>query len=129
MRNSFELPEAETQIVCAAISGEPKKTRSRRAGFLSIVRAEFGRALAALRRYEMLRAGQARREKLPPADIPRRVFEEFYAAPADPERAGMERHLDSVHRSGSGAQRIRSAGTAGPTGIDRARRSRAGFRR
>ena len=28
----------------------------------------------------MLRGGQARREKLPPANIPRRIFEEFYAA-------------------------------------------------
>ena len=124
MRNSFESPEAETQIICAAISGEPRKTRSRRAGFLSIVRAEFGRALAAVRRYEMLRGGQARREKLPPANIPRRIFEEFYAAPADPEHAGIERRQDSVRQSGSGAQRIRSAGTAGPTGINRTRRSR-----
>lgn len=46
-----------------------------------IILAEFGRALAAARRYESLKYGRARHEDLATADIPRRIFEEFYAFP------------------------------------------------
>lgn len=40
---------------------------------------EFGRALAAARRYKTLRYSRARHDGLASADIPRRIFEEFYA--------------------------------------------------
>jgi hypothetical protein len=46
-----------------------------------IIIAEIGRALAAARRYESLKYGRARHEDLAAADIPRRIFEEFYAFP------------------------------------------------
>ena len=46
--------------------------------FLTIL-AEFGRALAAARRYENLRCRSARHDGLTSADIPPRIFEEFYA--------------------------------------------------
>lgn len=46
-----------------------------------IILAEFGRALAAARRYESLKYGRARHEGLAAADTPRRIFEEFYASP------------------------------------------------
>jgi hypothetical protein len=46
-----------------------------------IIVAEFERALAAAQRYENLRYGRACHEVLPVADIPRRIFEEFYAFP------------------------------------------------
>jgi hypothetical protein len=48
-------------------------------GFFDVVLAEFGRAVAAARRYDDLRYGRGRREGIAPADIPRRMFEEFYA--------------------------------------------------
>lgn len=44
-----------------------------------IILAELGRALAAARRYESLKYGRARHAGLAAADIPRRIFEEFYA--------------------------------------------------
>ena len=52
--------------------------------FLTIL-AEFGRGLSAARRYESLRYRCACREGLAPADIPRRIFEEFYAGERDSE--------------------------------------------
>jgi hypothetical protein len=48
-------------------------------GILVVILAEFRRAIAATRRYEGLRWGSGRREGIAPADIPRRIFEEFYA--------------------------------------------------
>jgi hypothetical protein len=52
-------------------------------GFLRAVGAEFQRAAAAAHRYERLKragAGALARAGILPADIPRRVFEEFYAS-------------------------------------------------
>jgi hypothetical protein len=53
----------------------------RRRIVFEIILAEFGRALAAARRYESLKDGRARHAGLAAADIPRRIFEEFYAFP------------------------------------------------
>jgi len=49
--------------------------------------AEFGRALAAARRYDSLRYTQDSRGKSAVADIPRHVFEEFYALQGNAEQA------------------------------------------
>jgi hypothetical protein len=49
---------------------------------LLAVLAEFRRAVAAEQRYEHLRwasAGAAMRDAMVPADLPRRIFEEFYS--------------------------------------------------
>jgi hypothetical protein len=55
----------------------------------AVILAEFRRAVAAARRYEDLRYGSGRHEGIAPADIPRRVFEEFYsyARPVELRRA------------------------------------------
>jgi hypothetical protein len=55
---------------------------------------EFGRAFAAARRYESLKCGRAQQESLTLADIPRRIFEEFYSG----ER-GSEDWSRSLHRA------------------------------
>jgi hypothetical protein len=47
--------------------------------------AEFGRALAATRRYEVPRCGRACHDGLAHTDIPRRIFAEFYARRCDTE--------------------------------------------
>jgi hypothetical protein len=52
---------------------------SARQSFLLAMVAEFGRATAAAQRYEELRYRSARDGRIAPADIPRRVFEEFYS--------------------------------------------------
>ena len=46
-----------------------------------IIIAEIGRALAAARRYESLKYGRVRHAGFAAADIPRRIFEEFYSNP------------------------------------------------
>ncbi len=46
---------------------------------------EFRRALAAARRYENLRYGRACRDHFAPGEIPRLIFEEFYAGVPDTE--------------------------------------------
>jgi hypothetical protein len=51
--------------------------------------AEFGQALAAARSYESLRYGCANRDGLAHADIPRRIFEEFYARQGHVEQAPL----------------------------------------
>jgi hypothetical protein len=48
---------------------------------------ELRRAVAAARRYENLRYGRTGHERLAAADIPRRIFEEFYDSPAASECA------------------------------------------
>jgi hypothetical protein len=58
--------------------------------FLLVVLAELRRARAAEQRYENLRrAGAAplARDGIVPADIPRRIFDEFYSSAVD-QRAG-----------------------------------------
>jgi hypothetical protein len=52
---------------------------SPRQSFLLAVVAEFGRATAAAQRYEDLRYRSAWHGRIAPADIPRRIFEEFYS--------------------------------------------------
>jgi hypothetical protein len=57
------------------------ETRHRSAlGILLVILAEFRRANAATRRYEDLRYGSGRREGIAPADIPPRIFQEFYSS-------------------------------------------------
>jgi hypothetical protein len=51
-------------------------------GLLWVLLTEFRRAHAAAQRYERLRNGLARQEKLASANIPRRIFAEFYAVEA-----------------------------------------------
>jgi hypothetical protein len=68
---------------------------------------EFGRALAAARRYENLRYGRARHADFAATDIASRIFEEFYARRSRTEDAGD--HLDDVPRVVGGALR-RDAG-------------------
>ena len=71
----------------------------------AVVLAEFSLALAAARRYEDLRYGNGRHEGMAPADIPRRVFEEFYAY----ERpCGGARPPDGILRS-RGTDRVCAA--------------------
>ena len=48
-------------------------------GILLVILAEFRQASAATRRYEDLRWGSGRCQGIAPADIPPRIFEEFYA--------------------------------------------------
>ncbi|MEH2626022.1 hypothetical protein V1292_004077 [Bradyrhizobium sp. AZCC 1719] len=57
--------------------------------FLLTLLAEFRRALAAARRYENLRYGCAYHDALAPAEIPRRIFEEFYASKLDSDDAAI----------------------------------------
>jgi hypothetical protein len=49
-------------------------------GILVVVLAELRRGIAATRRYEHLRYRSACDERVAPADIPRRIFEEFYSS-------------------------------------------------
>ena len=67
----------------------------------AVVLAEFRRAIAAVGRYEDLRYGRGRHEGIAPADIPRRVFKEFYssAPPVEARRAEWNPQVDS-RRSG-----------------------------
>lgn len=84
MRNSFDLPQAASQIPGVAITCEHLDEPARKIGLFAVVRAEFGRALAAERRYESLRCGRA------PSDIPRTIFEEFYAGRTDSENESID---------------------------------------
>ena len=70
------------------------------AELFAVVLAELRRAVAAARRYEDLRYGSGRREDRTAADIPRRVFEEFYssARPGESRRAERDLQVD-WHRS------------------------------
>jgi hypothetical protein len=58
--------------------------------YLRVVLAEFQRAMAAEQRYEYLRRtgiAALARDGVVRADVPRRIFEEFYASSAEPRRA------------------------------------------
>ena len=61
----------------------------------AVVLAEFRLAVAAARRYEDLRYGSGRHEGMAPADIPRRVFEEFYAYERPAEARGPQMESSS----------------------------------
>ena len=69
--------------------------------YLHVVRAEFQRAVAATRRYEHLKRARAAaalaRDGILPADIPRRIFEEFYASTTDPRcRAKSKKKMEGL---------------------------------
>jgi hypothetical protein len=70
----------------------------------AVVLAEFRRAVAAARRYEDLRYGSGRHGDMAPAEIPRRVFEEFYSSARPVESRRAERDLQVAWRR-SGARR------------------------
>jgi hypothetical protein len=70
-------------------------------GVLRAVLAEFQRAVAAAHRYERLKgAGAAAlaRNRIRPADIPRRIFDEFYASTLNTEKT------QGSKREGEGGQ-------------------------
>jgi hypothetical protein len=58
---------------------------ARVAHFMVVLRSEYGRAVAAERRYQKLRHTNtpAARTRATTADLPRQVFDEFYAGPSD----------------------------------------------
>jgi len=61
-------------------------TLAHRFAYLMVVlRSEYGRAIAAERRYQKLRHSNAStaRTRVTRADLPRHVFDEFYARPSD----------------------------------------------
>jgi hypothetical protein len=61
---------------------EIRNCRSSKLGFFRVILAEFRRAVAAERRYEDLRRADTTalaRAGMVRADIPRRIFEEFYS--------------------------------------------------
>lgn len=59
-------------------------------GFFVVIVLEFKRAMAAEQRYDDLEHVGARalaRDRIAPADIPRRIFAEFYSSDGLPNRA------------------------------------------
>jgi hypothetical protein len=62
--------------------------------------AEFGR-VAAARRYESLRYRCTNRDHLAPTDVPRRIFEEFYARDGHTGQVAFEDRLVEVLNSGA----------------------------
>jgi len=79
MRNFSSLPLTSARSSCDFRPSDVQSIPSPRASFFSTVLAEFGRALAAARRYEDLRYCRACRDRLSPAEIRWQMFEEFYA--------------------------------------------------
>jgi hypothetical protein len=69
---------------------DPRKVQTwhwSRLGLFGVLLAEFRRAVAAEQRYEHLKRASAAclaRDGIAPADIPRRIFEEFYSLSAKP---------------------------------------------
>ena len=86
MRDSSSLSRTAIRTFCDAKSSEIQILPSPILEFFSTILAELGRALAAARRHESLRYGRGRQERRAPADIPRQIFEEFYAV----ERASCD---------------------------------------
>ena len=82
--------------------------------FLGVVLAEYRRAVAAAKRYEdWQRAGAPAlaRHGILPTDIPRRIFDEFYASTTEPRCGpGQDRELmgmlDQPHLQNHGRTRI-----------------------
>jgi hypothetical protein len=89
MRDSSSLSRTATRTFCDAKSSKIQILPSPRLEFFSTIFAEFGRALAAARRYENLRHGRGRQQRRAPADLPRQIFEEFYAVERDSEDAAI----------------------------------------
>jgi hypothetical protein len=73
------VPKSAIRISWDAMSGQGGLVPLPMPRALVVLASEVRRAFAAARRYDGLRNGGARREKT--ADVPRRIFEEFYAAP------------------------------------------------
>jgi hypothetical protein len=94
MCNSLEVRQPATENPGGSISCQPLDSPASRAGFFSIFRTEFRRALAAVRRYEQLKYGRARHENLAPSDVARKVFDEIYAAETDAAHTPMEASAD-----------------------------------
>jgi hypothetical protein len=70
----------------------------------AVVLAEFRRAVAAARRYENLRYGSGRQERMAPGEISRRVFEEFYSSARPVESRRAERALQVDWRRSAGRE-------------------------
>jgi hypothetical protein len=92
MHKIVDLPHSATQIRDTATSGEARDASIQGTGVFSIIRAEFRRALAAMRRYETLRYGDASREGIASTEIPRAIFDEFYASRMDSEPVKMNQY-------------------------------------
>jgi hypothetical protein len=70
--------------------------------------AEFSRAVSAAQRYEDLRYRSGGRGRIAPADIPRQIFEEFYAADETVELRRPERRRSDSHGRQPGAAKALS---------------------
>jgi hypothetical protein len=99
----------------AARASSVRGTRESRNGhslgriLVAVVLAELRRAVAAARRYEDRRYGSGRPEGMTPADVPRRIFEEFYSD-ARPVEAGRADWKRQVTWRPSGARRAADQG-------------------
>jgi hypothetical protein len=107
MRDSSSLARTSAVAFCEAKSSDVEILPSPRLEFFLAVLAELGRALAAARRHESLRYGRGRQGGIAPADIPRQIFEEFYAIQLRPEdAAGPEPAFSSEASAHAGAERM-----------------------
>jgi hypothetical protein len=68
--------------------------------------AEFSRAVAAAQRYEDLRYRGRGHGTIAPADIPRQIFEEFYAGETVESRHPERRRSDSPERQPGAAKAL-----------------------
>ena len=91
MRDSSILPRLTGRTLCDAKCGEVQIRPWPRLEFFLAILAEFGRGLAAARRYESLRYGRGRQAGIGPADIPRQIFAEFYATRRESDDARPRR--------------------------------------
>lgn len=116
MRDSPGLPRT-TPSACRDV----ETVAAPKTGFFAAIRAEFRRALAAMQRYEDLRYGRAGGD---PGDIPRRIFEEFYAGTAMTDGDGETglSHRPAGAATGSAAETRCTAPARAPEGRGTARR-------
>jgi hypothetical protein len=84
------------------------------AELFAVVLAEFRRAVAAARRYEDLRYGRGRHKDMAHAELPRRVFQEFYsdARPVEARRAEVNPQVtwrrSAARRDAAQGERVNS---------------------
>ncbi len=104
MPKSVGMPRSAARPSRIAAGGEMPQDRPAHAGLLSILRAEFRRALAAVQRYETLKYRHGSRETLAANEISRQVFEEFYA-PLSPDAPKQELRREAVPGPRSAAVR------------------------
>lgn len=95
MGDSSYLPRTVAGTSQDAKSNEVQIVPSPRLRLFSTILAEFRRALGAAQRYESLRYGQS----LAPSDIPRRIFDEFYAVRTESERAATDSDQGCPHHA------------------------------